>query len=139
MNQDKLQEKLVRYQILDSRVKVLMKRRELLVAKILEIETTLVTIGEIEKKKEEDLFLPLGSGVHVFGNLKRTKKMIVELGANIAIEESVEKTKKILKKRMNVLTKGLQTIENEMVNLSNEMLKLEPEIRAMMEKSKPST
>jgi len=136
MNQKELQEKLVRYQILESRVKALMKRRELLVTKMLEIDTTLSTIEGIEKKTEKDIFLPLASGVYILGSLKKTKKMIVELGANIAIEETVEKTKKILKKRKNLLTKGLQAVENEMVNLSNEILKLEPEIRAMIEKSK---
>jgi len=139
MNQKDLQEKLVRYQILDNRIKVLMKRRELLVTKMLEIDTTLSTIEGIEKKKEKEIFLPLGSGVYVLGNLKRTKKMIVELGANIAMEETVEKTEKILKKRKNILTKGLQAVENEMVNLSNEMLKLEPEINALLKKSKTST
>jgi len=136
MNQKGLQEKLVRYQILESRVKALIKRRDLLITKMFEIETTLSTIEEIRKKKEKDISLPLGSGVHVLGTLKKTKKMIVELGANIAIEETGERTKKILEKRKNVLNKGLQAVEREITGLSNELLKLEPEIRAMIEKSK---
>ena len=138
-NQKEIQEKLIRYQILESRVKALMKRRELLVTKMLEIETTLATIEEIEKKTEKEIFLPLASGVYVPGNLKKTKKMIVELGANITVEETVEKTKKILEKRKNTLNTALQTIEKEMTSLSNELLKLEPEIRALMEKSETST
>ena len=136
MNQKGLQEKLVRYQILESRVKALIKRRDLLITKMFEIETTLSTIEEIRKKTEKDISLPLGSGVHVLGTLKKTKKMIVELGANIAIEETGERTKKILEKRKNVLNKGLQAVEREITGLSNELLKLEPEIRAMIEKSK---
>ena len=135
-NQKEIQEKIIRYQILESRVKALMKRRDLLLTKMLEIETTLSTIEEIKKKGEKDIFLPLGSGVHILGSLKKTKKMIVELGSNIAVEETVEKTKKILEKRKNTLNDGLQAIEREMVNLSNEMLRLEPEIRALLEKSK---
>lgn len=138
-NQKDIQEKLIRYQILESRVKALMKRRDLLITKMLEVETTLSTIKEIEKKTEKDIFLPLASGVHVLGSLKKNKKMIIELGANIAIEETVEKTKKILEKRKNILNNGIQTIEKEITSLSNELLKLEPEIRAMIEKSKGST
>ena len=138
-NQKEIQEKLIRYQILESRVKALMKRRDLLINKMLEIESTLSTIEEIKKKGEKDIFLPLGSGVHVLGNLKKVKKMIVELGANIAVEETVERAKKILEKRKNTLNSGLQTIEMEMTSLSNELLKLEPEIRAMIEKSEKST
>jgi len=138
-DQKEIQEKLIRYQILDSRVKALLKRRDLLLTNMLEIETTLNTMKEIEKETEKEIFLPLASGVHVLGTLKKTKKMIVELGANVAIEETVERTKKILEKRKSTLNNALQTIENEMTSLSNELLKLEPEIRAMIEKSKTST
>ena len=138
-DQKEIQEKVIRYQILEGRVQALMKRRDLLLTKMLEIDSTLNTIEEIKKKTEKEMFLPLGSGVYVLGNLKKTKKMIVELGANIAIEESVEKAKKILEKRKNTLNTGLQAVEKEMTSLSNELLKLEPEIRALMEKSKTST
>jgi len=137
-NQKEIEEKIIRYQILENNVKTLMKRRDLLINKIAEIETTMSTIEDIEKKTEGEIFLPLGAGVYVLGNLKKTKKMIVELGANVAIGENLEKTKEILGKRKDTLSNGLETIENEIVNLSNEMLRLEPEIRAIIEKSKSS-
>ncbi|MDI6826106.1 MAG: prefoldin subunit alpha [Candidatus Aenigmarchaeota archaeon] len=138
MNEKKeIQGKLIRYQILDGRIKALLKRRELLIAKILEIETTLSTIEEIEKNKESEILLPFGSNVHVPGTLKDIKKMIVELGANMAIEEDVEETKKILEKRKNIINDGLRITENEITSLSNEMLKLESEIGALIEKIKP--
>ncbi len=134
MNQKELQEKLARYQILDSRVKALMSRRDLLLTKILEIETTLTSIEEIEKGKKQEILLPLGSNVHIPGNLRKVKKMIVELGANIAIETTVKKTKDILNKRKDVLEGGLKTIENQMTAISNELIRLEPEIKALLEK-----
>jgi len=135
-DQKNIQEKLVRYQVLEGRINALIKRRDLLITKMLEIETTLSSIGEIEKNKEEEIFLPLGSSVHIPGTLKKTKKMIVELGMNIAVERNVEETKNILEKRKSILNSGLQAIEKEMVNLSNELLKLEPEIKALLEKAK---
>ena len=48
-NQKEVQEKIVRYQILEGRVKALLKRREMLIAKIIEIETTLSSMEEVEK------------------------------------------------------------------------------------------
>ena len=135
-DQKNIQEKLVRYQVLEGRINALIKRRDLLINKILEIETTLSSIKEIEKNKEGEIFLPLGSSVHIHGTLKKTKKMIVELGADIAVERNVEETKNILEKRKSILNSSLQAIEREMVNLGNELLNLEPEINALLEKAK---
>lgn len=134
MNQEELQEKLARYQILNSRVKALMSRRDLLLTKILEIETTLSSIEEVEKSKEQEILLPLGSNVHMPGTLKKTENMIVELGAGIAIESTVKKTKDILDKRKKLLEDGLKGMENEMVAISNELVRLEPEIKALLGK-----
>ena len=134
MNQKELQEKMVRYQILDSRIKALMSRRDLLLAKKIEIGTTLSSIEEVEKSGGQEILLPLGSNVHVPGTLKEAKKMIVEVGANIAIESTIEKSKDILNKRKKVMEDGFKTIENEMVVISNELMRLEPEIKALLEK-----
>jgi prefoldin alpha subunit len=131
-----IQEKVIRYQILDGRIKALMKRRELLIVKMVEIETTLNSIEEIRKSKENEILLPLGSNVHVPGALKDIKRIVVELGANIALEEDVEEAKKILEKRKNMINDGLQATEDEIVNLSNEFLRLEAELRSLIEKDK---
>jgi len=136
MDQKELQEKMLRYQILDNKGKALINRRDLLLAKIMEIETTLSSIVEVEKSKGQEILLPLGSNVHVPGTLKKTNDMVVELGANVAIESSSEKTKEILDKRKKILEDGLKTIENDIVAISNELMRLEPEIKALLEKVK---
>ena len=130
------QEKLMRYQILDNRIKALMNRRDFLLGRILEIENTLSSVEEVQKSKGDEIFLPLGSSVHVPGTLHKTKNMIVELGADVAIECTTERAKEILEKRKKIIEDGLQAIEKELVNLSNDLLKLEPEIRTILEKTK---
>jgi len=137
MNGNKdIQEKVIRYQILDGRIKALMKRHEMLVVKMVEIGTTLSSIDEIGKNKENEILLPLGSNVHVPGALKDIKRIVVELGANVAVEEDVEEAKKILEKRKNMINEGVQATEDEIVNLSNEFLRLESELRSLMEEGK---
>jgi prefoldin alpha subunit len=133
-----IREKLIRYRILESRINALTSRRNLLVTKMLEIESTLNSIDEIEKSQDKEILIPIGSNVHVPGRLERIDRMIVELGANVAIENSIEETKRILGKRKKILENGLTVLEREIVNLSNEMLKLEPEIRDLIEKARRS-
>jgi prefoldin alpha subunit len=139
MDQREIQEKLARYQILDSRVKALINRRDLLLTKMLEIETTLNSVEEVKKSKGQEIFLPLGSNVHVPGTLKKINKMIVELGANIAIETTSEKTKDILEGRKKELENGLKVVENEMMVLNNELMRLRPEIQTLLEKARSQT
>lgn len=135
-NQKEFQEKIVRYQMLEGRIKASLKRREMLIVKIVEVENTLSSIEEVEKNKESEIMLPLGSNVHIPGTLKDIKKIIVEIGADVALEEDMTDAKKILGKRKDIMNNGLQSIEIEITNLSNEMMRLEQEIGSMMGNTK---
>ena len=139
VEQEEIQKKLIIYQMLESKANALLKRRELLISRMLEIESTLNSVDEIKKSGEENILLPIGSSVHVKGELKKVDKMIVELGANTAIESTVEGTKRILETRKEVLQDGLATLEKEIVNLNNEIMKLQPEINAMLRKAQKSS
>jgi len=139
VEQKEIQKKLIRYQILESRANALLKKRETLITRMLEIESTLNSIDEIKKTNVESILLPIGSSVHVKGELKKTDKMIVELGANTAIESTTEKTKEILEKRRKILENGLISLENELISLSNEIMKLQPEIKAILGEGKESS
>jgi prefoldin alpha subunit len=139
VEQKEIQKKLIKYQILESRANALMKNREMLITKMLEIESTLNSIEELKKTNGEDILLPIGSSIHVKGELKKTDKMIAELGANTAIESTIEKTKEIIEKRRKILENDLISLENELISLSNEIARLQPEIRAMLGGSKESS
>lgn len=138
-DQKEFQKKLMRYQILESRIKALTERRDLLLSKMLEIDNTLNSIDEIKETKGKEIFLPLGANVHVPGKIKKIEKMIVELGADVAVERNVKETKKILKKRKGTLEDGLKEIEGEIRDLSGQISKLQPEIRALLQKARGTT
>ena len=135
-DQKEFQEKLVRYQILEGRVKALLQRREMLITKIVEVENTLTSMGEIEKEKESEILLPLGSNVYIPGILKDVKKMIVEIGADVSLEKDIVDAKKILGERKDIMNNGLQSIEKEITNITNEMLGIEQEIASLMGRTK---
>jgi len=138
VDQRELQEKIVRYQMFEGRIKASLKRREMLITKLVEIESTLNSIEDVKNNKESEILLPLGSNVHIPGTLKDVKKIIVEIGANVALEEDMPNAKKILEKRKDILNDGLQTMEIEITNLTNEMLRLEQEIGLLMGNTKSS-
>jgi prefoldin alpha subunit len=138
VEQKEAQRKLLRFQILRGKSDALMKRRDELLLRMLDIESTLNSIKEIEKDSNKNILLPIGSDVHIKGTLEKLDKMIVALGADTAVESTVEKTKEILEKRRKVLEAGLKSLEDELINLNNELMKLQPEIVAMLQGSEKS-
>jgi prefoldin alpha subunit len=87
-----LQEKILAYRIFESRLNALLKQRDLIVNKIVEINSTLESIDEIEKS-DEALF-SIGSEAYAKGKIVDKEKVIIEIGANIAIEKRHEGSKR---------------------------------------------
>ncbi len=139
MAEKEIREKLIRYQVLENQAKSLIERRNFLLTKIMEMDSTLDSLEEVMKSKGDEIFLPLGSGVNVRGGLNKTDKVLVELGADIALECTTEKAKEILNKRKNAIENGLQRLERDIVDMGNELSVLEPEIRKLMGRSKSSS
>lgn len=133
--QEKIRKKIIEFQLLDSRAKALMKKRELFLSKLLEIEATLSSIEGIEKNRGKEVYFSLGSNIYAPGILEKDRKMIVNLGANIAVERTEKETKKILEEKKNALTRDLRSMENELIYLNNQLSILEPEIRTLFQKT----
>jgi prefoldin alpha subunit len=133
MEKKELQEKIIAYRMFEARLDGLIKQRDMLISKLAEIQTTLNSIDEIEKSKEEVLF-PLGSEAYTFGKVIDNKKMIVEIGANVALEKTPEEGKEILKKRMEEIEKALNSIQQNIIETSFALNQLGPEIQENIEK-----
>jgi len=130
-----LQEKVLAYRLIESRIETLFRQRESLSAKLMEIDTTLKGIDEIGRTDEESLF-SLGSETHLFGKVMDKNKMIVEIGANIALEKSFEEGKQILNKRREEIENLITSLENNILQLSASLQSLESQINELAEKRK---
>ena len=128
-----LQEKILAYRILESRLNSLLKQREIVVSRILEIQTTLESIDEIKKSKNDILF-PLGSEAYTKGEATSKNKLIVEIGAGIALEKTTKEGKKTLEKRKSEFESALDKIQSDITAISSRMDQLEPEIKDLSEK-----
>lgn len=135
MPQKELQQKMLEYQILEENFKQLNQRRELFTMKLMEIEQTDQAIQELEKSKESDVLLPIGSSVFLPGRVSGKEKLVVGIGADIALEKDASEVKEILGKRRKTLENGLENVQQNMLQIANQMKVLEPEIQKMIEES----
>lgn len=136
MNEEMDREKIVRYQVLQQRIKVLDNRRNLILNRLMELDNTLSSIQELKDQKDEGVFLPLGSGIFVKGSIKDADKMIAIIGADVAVDMNFEKASKVLEDNRKVLDSGLKTIEEDMTKTTEELINLEPEIQEILQRRK---
>jgi len=132
---EELQKKIIAYRVLESKLNSFVKQRDILLSKLVEIQNTLTSIEEIKKRKDEILF-PLGSETFMRGRIVSENKIIVGIGANIALEKTMEDAKKILEKRKLEIETNLNEIQKSILNISSQLEKLGPEITKLAERLK---
>lgn len=130
MGEKELQEKLMSYRVLEARLEGLVRQRDMLVNKIIELQSTLQSLDELDKSESEILF-PIGGNAFKSAKIANKDRLIVEIGANVALEKSTEEGKAIIKKRKDELEKFVNQIQEEMVKISNAVNQLGPELQAM--------
>jgi prefoldin alpha subunit len=134
VDQKELQQKIMTYRILQSKLEDMMKQREFIMNRMVELQNTIESLENTQKSEGETLF-PLGPEVYVFGKTTEKDKMMVGIGANIVMEKSFEEGKDTLNKRKNEVEKTLAEIQHEMNHLSAAIQEMTPEIQEMIEKS----
>jgi prefoldin alpha subunit len=132
-----LQQRVLAYRYLETRLQGLLKQRDIVANKIAEIISTLESLREIEKNQKDVLF-PLGSEAYVFGEVKEKDKLLVEIGANIALEKSLKEGKATLEKRKSELEKTLKDIQKEIIVVSASLENLAKDIEKMGKKGSKS-
>ena len=137
VNEKELQEKMFIYRTLESRLDVSTRQRDLISSKIVEIMSTISSIDEIGKNQENVLF-QLGGEAFIYGNFADKNKVLVEIGAGIVLEKSVEEGKETLNKRKQELENALKGIQSNILQISNAMSQLGPEINELIQKSSPA-
>lgn len=126
-----LEEKVVAFRILESRLEALLKQREMISNKLLEIQSTLNSIDEMEKSN--DILFSIGSEAYATGKIADKNTLIVEVGANVALEKTVKEGKEILNTRKAELEGAMKEVQKGISEASTMINQLGPEIQAMSE------
>ena len=80
-------------------------------AAITELRVSSMTLEGLEKeKKDAQLFVPIGGGSYVKARLETAKKVVVGIGADVAVERTVKDTKEELEVRIAELEKTREAL-----------------------------
>jgi len=127
-----MQEKLVAYRSVESRLNSLLEQQKLFSSKIMEVQGTMETIEEMGKVEGQEMLFPLGSAAYVKGLLKEKDSLLVEVGSGVALEKSRTDALATLSCRKTDIQKAMDTLQNEIKNASTMMQNIEREAQEMM-------
>jgi prefoldin alpha subunit len=131
MIERELEEKIAVYRLLESRLEALLKQRDSIASRMMEMRSVVESIDEIEKT--ENIIFPMGSDVYAFGKIADKKKVMVAVGAGIIMEKSITEAKEILKKRNEEIENMLKEVQENVEKLTATLEQLGPEIQSGIE------
>jgi prefoldin alpha subunit len=99
-------------------------------AALAELKVSSLTLEGLEKeKKGTELFVPIGGGSYVKAKLDTSKKVVVGVGADVAVEKTVKDAKEELETRIAELEKTREGLGQQLNQVFGRM----QQNRAMME------
>jgi len=91
---------------LEETINELQSRINMTNSAITELRVSNMTLEGLEKeKKDSQLFVPIGGGSYVKAKLETSKKVVVGIGADVAVERTVKEAKVELEARIAELEK----------------------------------
>jgi len=131
IQEKQLQEKMMVYRTMENRINSAIKQREMFAAKVMEVQSTITSIDEIKKGKKEMMF-PIGAESYAPGKIDDTSKLVVEIGAGVAIEKTPEEAKEFLESRKKELEGAIEILSKDMENTVKMMQRMEADMQKMI-------
>jgi len=101
----------VELRILEGTADALQSRINLVNAALTELTVASITLEGLEKeKKAAQLFVPIGGGSYIKAKLESVDKLIVGIGAEVAVERTMKEAKENLENRIAELEKTRTTL-----------------------------
>ena len=128
-----LQSKYQHLQLLDQQMQALQKQGQMLEKQVMDMAMVEQALEDMKSVKEGDeVLIPLTSGIFAQGVLKDNKKFVVNIGANITVEKSVDEVKAIIKKQIEDMGKMQTELQDNLKKLAEEGITLQKDIQELV-------
>jgi prefoldin alpha subunit len=108
----------VELRILEGTAEALQSRISLVNAALTELRVANMTLDGLGKeKKEAPLVIPIGGGSFIEATLRGTDKIIVGVGAGVAIEKTIKAAKENLGNRLSNLEKAKTSLQQQLTQV----------------------
>ncbi len=98
---------------------------------VAELESFEKSLSELERSKEKEMILPIGSGVFMKAERNSREKIFVDIGAGIIIKKSISETREVILEQIKkfrhaemILSERLESFSFEFMNMLEEVKKI---------------
>ncbi len=135
-NQAKIQEKILTYRILQSRLEEIRKEGEIIERKYIENEATNQLIQDLKKgKTEKDILLPIGNGLFVKGKIT-DKKLFMDIGAGVISKRSISEAEGVVAQSRAEIESVVKKLNKEMSDTVQKLNELTMELQQLQKSAK---
>jgi prefoldin alpha subunit len=132
MANEKLNEKYIVYQILAQNLESLKEQMQLVEQQLFELNSASMSLDDLDKMDDKnEIFLPLGGGCFGKGQITENKKILVNVGSGIFLNENIDDAKALLQERTEEIEKAGKEIEGHAEKIALQMNEFAAEIQKM--------
>ena len=118
MSEDKTQQLLYQMQMLEGYFSELIQKEEAIISLFREASSAVVSLKAIDNKTDSETLVPMGLGTFVKTKLIPNQKLILNVGAGIAIEKDQNYAINFLESRLKEMQVALQEIGGQKQQVS---------------------
>ncbi len=111
--QEKFNQLVQEVRLLESYYQEILSRQQAMSAGILETRAALEALDGLSTSEKTELLIPVGGGTLLPVSAAPVEKLVVSLGAGVAVEKDVTSTKAFLTSRRQELEKAVSTLEEQ--------------------------
>ena len=132
-----LEKILVELNTYEQQAQILQRRMDLINSSLQEITLTSESLDELKNVEEDnEVLMPLGSGIYVKARIIERKKVIFSLGADVVADKDITGAQLSLDQRSMALQSALQNTGQQLQQLANRMNELNSTAQALASKIK---
>jgi prefoldin alpha subunit len=123
------QKKILQFQLLQQQLQQISEQMEVLNQQHTELEASIEALQELEKTKPGQEFLaPLANGIFVKGELNDTSTLLVNVGAEVAVEKDIPQVTALLERQKQEISERLVEADAVLQELARHATKIYKEI-----------
>ena len=116
-------------------IESLANQSQIIQAMIEEYNRTKITLDKISNVEDgTEVLLSVGGGAFVNANIKDTKKVVYNIGADILVEKTIEEAVKSIDERIDLLYNNLQKVVETTQKLEEAATQISEKVQEMMKK-----
>lgn len=132
---EKLQESQMKLQFLHQQIKETEKQSQLMNNQMMELTLSNQYLDDFEKLKPgTEILVPINQGMYAKAELKETKKLTVNIGANVSVQKNISDTKKLLENQIVEIKNIQNNLVENLQKLASQAASVEKEIKDFSKK-----